>query len=231
MVLNEVHSGRGRRTALLAIGRRGNIGKARHTKRLPHNSSAPRGLLSLRHAMARQGVCGQGVTIRLAFGPVIFSAVADALLWIMYERRVRVGMHYLDDFLFIGRPQFLDCAQQLQGALRVCEELGVPVARGKIGGRSTTLVFLGIELDTVAGVLRLPQEKLLRLRQEIRHWQARRAGTKRELLSLIGSLQHAASVVPAGRSFTRRLIDASKSRRQLAQYCRLNAEARADLQW
>ena len=106
-----------------------------------------------------------------------------------------------------------------------------PVARGKIGGPSTTLVFLGIELDTVAGVLRLPHAKLQRLREEIRHWQARRAGTKRELLSLIGLLQHAASVVPAGRSFTRRLIDASKSRRQLAQYVRLNAEARADLQW
>ena len=106
-----------------------------------------------------------------------------------------------------------------------------PVARGKIGGPSTTLVFLGIELDTVARVLRLPHAKLQRLREEIRHWQARRAGTKRELLSLIGSLQDAASVVPAGRSFTRRLIDASKSRRQLAQYVRLNAEARADLQW
>ena len=167
----------------------------------------------------------------LRSAPAIFSAVADALLWIMYERGVRGGMHYLDDFLFIGRPQSQDCAQQLQAALRVCEELGVPVARGKIGGPSTTLVFLGIELNTVAGVLRLPQEKLQRLRQEIRHWQARRAGTKRELLSLIGSLQHAASVVPAGRSFTRRLIDASKSRRQLAQYVRLNAEARADLQW
>ena len=68
MVLNEVHSGRGRRTALLAIGRRGNIGEAGHTKRLMHNSSAPRGSRSPGHAMARQGVCGHGVTIRLAFG-------------------------------------------------------------------------------------------------------------------------------------------------------------------
>ena len=68
MVLDEVHSGRGRCTALLAVGRRGSIGEAGYTKRLPHNSSAPRGSPSPGHAMARQGVCGHGVTVRLAFG-------------------------------------------------------------------------------------------------------------------------------------------------------------------
>ena len=80
MVLDEVHSDRGRRPALLAGGRRGNISKAGHTKRLPHNFSAPRGSPFPGHAMARQGVCGHGATIRLAFGTGDFSAVADALL-------------------------------------------------------------------------------------------------------------------------------------------------------
>ena len=84
--------------------------------------------------------------------------------------------------------------------------------------------------------MRLPQAKLLRLRKEVRAWQSRRAGRKRDLLLLIGSLQHAASVVPAGRSFVRRLIvrrliDASKDRRQLSQWVRLNAETKADLRW
>ena len=107
----------------------------------------------------------------------------------------------------------------------------MPVAQKKIGGPSTTLTFLGIELDTVAEIMRLPAAKLLRLREELRSWRSRSAGTKSSLLSLIGSLQHAASVVPAGKEFLRRSIDASKGRRQLSEIVRLNAEAKADLRW
>ena len=55
----------------------------------------------------------------------------------------------------------------------------------------TVIVFLGIEIDTVKGVIRLPEEKLRRLQREIRTWRGRRVCTKQELLSLIGQLQHA----------------------------------------
>ena len=79
--------------------------------------------------------------------------------------------------------------------------------------------------------MRLPVEKLLRLRKELRTWLSRTARIKRSLFSLIGSLQHAASVVPAGRAFVRQLIDASKDRRQLSKIVHLNAEAKADLRW
>ena len=39
---------------------------------------------------------------RLLSAPKMFSAVADALLWIMYRRTITSGVHYLDDFLFFG---------------------------------------------------------------------------------------------------------------------------------
>ena len=73
----------------------------------------------------------------------------------------------------VDQPQ--DRAHQLQAALRVCEELGVPVARGKIGGPGTTPVFLKIELDTVAGVMRLPQAKLQRQHRGLRFRSHRRS--------------------------------------------------------
>jgi hypothetical protein len=55
-------------------------------------------------------------------------------------------------------------------------------------GPTTSIVFLGILIDSVRGELRLP-EKLGRLRGQITEWLHRKRCTKRELLSIAGQLQ------------------------------------------
>ncbi len=62
-------------------------------------------------------------------------------------------------------------------------------------------------------------------------WGSRKAVRKRELLSLIGHLQHAAKVVRQGRSFLRRLIDLSTVVNHLDKFVRLNIGARSDITW
>ena len=54
---------------------------------------------------------------------------------------------------------------------------------------------------------------------------------KRELLSLLGVLQHAAMVIRFGRYFLRRMIDLSATVPKLHHHLRLNREFRSDLQW
>ena len=108
---------------------------------------------------------------------------------------------------------------------------GVRGASNKTEGPTTKLVFLGIEIDTVAMTLRLPAVKLERLQREIQRWSTLKFGTKRELLSLIGQLQHACCVVKPGRSFLRRMIELSKSVRLMHHTVRLNAGFRSDLKW
>ena len=100
----------------------------------------------------------------------------------------------------------------------------------------TRLVFLGIEVDTVAGELRLPVEKLHRLKTMLREWNDRKACTRRELESLVGSLNHACKVVRPGRSFLRRMLDLlHRANLGMAQrphhHIRLNREFRSDLRW
>ena len=124
----------------------------------------------------------------LRSAPKIFTALADGLIWIMIKQGIRSVLHYLDDYLFAGDPGTSECAEALQLALNLCERLGVPVAEKKVEGPVTSLVFLGILVDTEAGELRLPEEKLARLRALITQWQHKKACTKRELLSLIGQL-------------------------------------------
>ena len=92
-------------------------------------------------------------------------------------------------------------------------------------------VFIGIELDTVKLEIRLPADKLQRLQEQTREWKGRKAGTNRDLLSLIGTLNHACKAVRQGRSFLRWLIDLSKVALHLHHHIRLNVSARSDIQW
>ena len=99
----------------------------------------------------------------LRSAPKIFNAVADALEWVLHHQGVNICEHYLDDYIVAGPPESPVCQQSLDTLDRVCRGLGVPLADHKREGPTTCLTFLGIEVDTLKGELRLPKEKLERL--------------------------------------------------------------------
>ena len=105
------------------------------------------------------------------------------------------------------------------------------MAPGKVEGPNTTLVFLGIELETVGLQLRVPSEKLVCLKALIQSWSRKKVASKRELQLLIGHLSYAATVVKSGRTFMRHLIEASKVPKQASLWVHLNINCRADLVW
>ena len=88
--------------------------------------------------------------------PIIFSAIADALQWIIQVHGVEFLFHYLDDFITVGRLESLECANSLSITKQCCDLTGTPLEQEKIEGPSTCLPFLGIELDTAAMEIRLP---------------------------------------------------------------------------
>ena len=168
--------------------------------------------------------------------PKIFNAVADALHWILHSQGIEHLLHYLDDFIMIAPPGSPRCQRNLDTLLRVCTELGVPIASHKTVGPSTCLVFLGIEMDTSVGELRLPNDKLQRLHTLLQQWGDRKTCSRKELESLVGLLNHACKVVRAGRTFLRRMIDLLHSGVHRAQPkgttpVSLNTGFRADLAW
>ena len=81
--------------------------------------------------------------------------------------------------------------------------------------------------------MHFPSDKLLRLRDLLAQWSSRNSCRRRELESLIGTLQHACRVVRPGRAFLRRIIDLLRtpSATKPHHYIRLNREFRVDLQW
>ena len=70
--------------------------------------------------------------------------------------------------------------------------------------------------------LTFPDEKLKRLRALIVQWQHKTSCTKRELLSLIGQLQHACRVVCSGRMYLRRMIDLSTCAKELHHHLQIS---------
>ena len=172
---------------------------------------------------------------RLLFGlrsaPKIFTAVADALQWVLLKQGVSWVAHYLDDYITMGPPEADTYAKNLDIMLATCTRLGVPTAPGKCEGPATSLVFLGFELDTQAMEVRLPQQKLQRTLHLVRDWLQRRACKKHDLECLLGHLQHAVTVVRPGRTFVQRLIELLSAFRSRDHWIRLGCTVRSDLQW
>ena len=170
----------------------------------------------------------------LRSAPKIFNALADGLEWYLRWLGIRNIFHYLDDFLVVGPPMSSECAVALATLDQACAQLGIPIAEHKREGPTPCLTFLGIEVDTVAGQLRLPADKLVRLRSLLREWGNKRTCQRRDLESLIGVLSHASKVVRSGRTFLRRMLDLLHGvpMHSLRPHpIRLNREFRSDLAW
>ena len=174
----------------------------------------------------------------LRSAPKLFSALTDAMMWALRDRGVHMALHYLDDFLVLGPPGQPTCQEALSTTLALCDELGFLVAEEKTEGPASVLTFLGIEIDTLRQQVRLPEDKLLRLTATITGWMKqsaeptpRSSARKRDLLSRLGLLHHAATVVRPGRAFLRSLHDAAATVRELDHRVHLNCAARADLAW
>ena len=101
----------------------------------------------------------------LRSAPKNFNAIADALEWILSNAGVTDLMHYLDHFLFIGSPASPQCSNNLQITNDTCCLLGLPLKHEKVEGPTTLLIFLGVLLDTIVMEMRLPNGKLVELRQ------------------------------------------------------------------
>ena len=178
---------------------------------------------------------GELIDTVLPFGlrsaPKIFSAVADTMEWIVRKNGVRDLCHYLDDFLVFGDPGSDECARNLSALLRWVYWLGFPPVLEKVKGPSTTVTFLGVEIDSSALILRLPERRLVALRGLIASWEGQRWCLKSELQSLAGKLQHACKVVRPGRSFLRRVFELLGGVQYHHHHIKLNGGMRSDLAW
>ena len=63
----------------------------------------------------------------LRTAPLLFTALADVLEWVIQKRGVNWVFHYVDDFIFVGSPTSSQCSVAMVAAMQVCTKLGVPI--------------------------------------------------------------------------------------------------------
>ena len=159
----------------------------------------------------------------------IFQAFSDALVWIA---RKKFGASHiisvLDDFLFVGETS-QECWTSLNGFQAMCEALNVPLHPSKTVEPCQSLKFLGVELDVASKVMRIPAEKIERMRNAVSGLITRKKAPLRQVQACIGLLNFACVAVPLGRPFLRRLSDMCCGIRRPYHRVSLTKAARLDL--
>lgn len=118
----------------------------------------------------------------LSYSCNLFEKFSSALQWILQNKFSVVHcVHMLDDFLFIGNPDSLECHNALMAFHSLADNIHLPIKHAKTVFPCTTLTFLGLEIDTIKFEIRLPQDKLFRLADTIQLFKNKRTTTLREL--------------------------------------------------
>ena len=148
----------------------------------------------------------------------IFKDVASLIHWIAEDFKresrgdKRVGLklvHYLDDFFTVHRLNMV-CSNIMSVFKLVCDQIGMPVSPDKSEGPTQIIEFLGLTIDTIQMVVRIPKDKMLDITLISITIIRKRKEMAAELESLTDQLNFIAKAVPAGRSFRKESTRASK---------------------
>ena len=160
----------------------------------------------------------------------LFEKFSTFLQWALMEKtNLEPVFHYLDDFLFLGQATTQQCTTLMQEYTNLCDFLGVPLAEEKTVGPTTKLTFLGLELDTVEMVVRIPSDKLATLLGLLNMALLKMSMQLKEMQSLVGSLNFFSKGVPNARAFNRRFYDAMCGIQKEHHHIKLTKEIKEDL--
>jgi len=105
--------------------------------------------------------------------------------------------HYLDDFFFAGQDSINDCQMLMSAFQELCVKLGIPLVEDKTKGPTTTIIFLGLEIDTI------PEDKPIKLKESLLLIISKKRIVLKELESLTGLMAFCLRAIVSARAFIR----------------------------
>ena len=174
------------------------------------------------------------VDTRLPFGgrsaPGIFHRLTQSVKRMMFRRGFKGVVVYLDDFLIVGKT-LKECQEAFKALCDLLVELGFTISPSKVVEPCQKLTFLGVEIDTHALTLSLPQDKLHSLKEVLLSFRNKTRASKKQLQQLAGRLNWACKVVYGGRTFLRRILNLMNTLCRQSDKCLLSEEFFKDLDW
>ena len=104
-------------------------------------------------------------TLRFGFqhGSVFFQRCTDAVRYIMKDKFNFPNLYnYIDDLIYTGLPA--DIYRSFDTLKALLQELGLEISVAKLIWPTTKAVCLGIEINTIARTVSIPQDKLKEIR-------------------------------------------------------------------
>ena len=155
----------------------------------------------------------------------IAQRISSIITFIMQQRGYSC-VNYIDDLGGVDTPNKAMRAFNDLGTL--LDEVGILESKSKASEPATSMVFLGIKLDSVEQTVSIDSDRLVQIKQLTAQWLDKSVVMLNELQSLIGVLSFAASCVREGRLFFSRLLNLLK---ECDKSITLSDEAKRDIRW
>ena len=146
----------------------------------------------------------QSVAFGFRHGSLIFQRCMDAIRHIMKENGFPHLFNYIDDLIYTGLPSDIHSSFQFLKDLLL--ELGLDISVKKLVPPSTSVVCLGILVDSLTRTVAIPIDKLSEIRQLCLDWTLKTYCSKQKLQSLLGSLLYVTRCVKYSRFFLNRML-------------------------
>ena len=166
-----------------------------------------------------------------SIGPMAFDSISNFVYSVLTDIYNLQAVNYLDDFIVIAHAK-VEAQMALNIAIKLLRYLGFYISWAKVTPPSRVCRYLGLEVDSIKMELRLPKDKLEKLKSSVNKFKDKSSISKNELESLGGLLSHCSHVVDGGRTHSRRFYDLYiVILNNNLKKVKLGVAAREDLKW
>jgi hypothetical protein len=175
-------------------------------------------------------VWGTRVLFGLRHGPEVADRLSQAIVRLMQRMGWEVTYALLDDFNIYDADR-LRCMLGWHFLCAILADLGLVASLHKSAPPAQVMQTLGLEIDSRTMQVRLTQQRVQQLRQQVGEFRDRRRCSKRELDQVVGKLQWASDVIYGGSLLLNPIRRGGSSCRKPHYKVYLTAEARLALSW
>ena len=161
-------------------------------------------------------------------GSQIFQRCTDAIRHIMASHGFHTFFNYIDDLIYIGLPS--EIQNSFHFLTTLLQQLGLDISTKKLVPPATSVVCLGILIDSVNKTLSIPPDKLSQINAMCKDWNDKTYCSKKDLQSLLGSLLYTTKCVKSARYFLNRMLQVLRNNHTNSKIL-LTAEFKKDLHW
>ena len=109
-------------------------------------------------------------------GSGFFQRSSDAIRYIMAKNGYPGLTNYIDDLILSDLPSKIKNGYHF--LLSLLQDLGLPISTSKLVPPTTSVVCLGIAIDTVSGTISIPVEKMQSIAKMCKNWKYKITCTK-----------------------------------------------------